>query len=342
MEKSIGFDSAAFSISKSEFRSQYLENIRIADEADAGDFSYKKIGDTDFYLTADISKNIMSYRLKEHYRKLFAWIVILCLLLFFVSYVTILHFSKKLIDLIGKLNSQMIQNERYAAIGQIGSGLAHDLNNRLHVIIGNSELLMKEELPLTLEQKLKAIHSESWKASETIKQLYHFSMHNINRNENVRIRDFLEKSVNDLIRTSDLTINLDLKISGELFAPLDKNVLNAAITEFLKNASEAEASQVDLSASLCVNESGKLCSTCRNEIKGEWLCLSLKDNGRGLYPDSKDHELFEPFFSTKGPGHPGLGLTKIYGAVHQHQGHIMLNKSLEQGFGLLLYFPLKE
>lgn len=342
--ESIGFDCAAFSISKCKFPSQYLENIRIADDAEGHDSSLisLEVGDTGFFLTADISESMISHRLGEHYRKLLKWIILLCLLLLAVAYVTIVHFSRRLIDVIDRLNSQMIQNERYAAIGQVSSGLTHDFGNRLQVISGYSELMMKEEMSPSAEQRLQSIRDETWKASDIINQLYRFSVDSIDRNELIPVRDFLQESVHDFARSSDLTLNLDLKVPADLSVPLDKEGLNAAIKEFLINASEADASAVELSAFLSVNESDTYCMTCKNEIGGEWLCLSLKDNGSGFHQDISEHALFEPFFTTKGAPHSGLGLTRLYGLVHQHQGHVVLNNPPEQGFGLLLYFPLKS
>ena len=81
------------------------------------------------------------------------------------------------------------------------------------------------------------------------------------------------------------------------------------------------------------------CVTCGQVIGGEWISIAVTDTGGGIPPDVLPY-IFEPFFTTKAPGQgTGLGLAQVHGIVTQHEGHIDVTSTMEEGTTLTFYLP---
>src|SRR5690606_17098003 len=79
------------------------------------------------------------------------------------------------------------------------------------------------------------------------------------------------------------------------------------------------------------------CAVCGQPLVGEWLCLTVADNGPGIPAEVLPH-IFEPFFTTRPMGKgSGLGLAQVYGIVNQHGGHLMVESQIEQGTTFTVY-----
>jgi CheY-like chemotaxis protein len=81
------------------------------------------------------------------------------------------------------------------------------------------------------------------------------------------------------------------------------------------------------------------CASCRQKFEGDFVELLVADNGPGI-PSQVLERMFEPYFTTKGPGEgSGLGLSTVHGAVHDHQGHIVVETARDRGASFRVYIP---
>lgn len=238
---------------------------------------------------------------------------------------------------------QMQQAQKMEAVGQLAGGIAHDFNNILQTIMGFSDLLM-----LTLEdpneqtrKNVTEIQKAAQHAADLTRQLLAFS-----RKQHV---EFAITNLNDLITntqgfvTSILgeTIGLKLELSP-MIHPVNADVrqLERTILNMALNARDAMPKGGVLTIKTENASFYKAdISTIPHAKPGNYVCLSISDTGTGMTQDIIGH-IFEPFFSTKGPGKgTGLGLAAIYGIIQKHQGWVNVYSEPNKGSVFKIYLP---
>jgi len=217
------------------------------------------------------------------------------------------------------LEAQLIQSEKLAAVGQLVSGVAHELNNPLTSIAGLSEFLLEQQ---ALGQKdrshLKVIHEQAERAGRIVKNLLTFARKA--PDEHARV------DVNDVVQRTLLLVSYDLKLQEietekDLAAVLpdvlgDRHALQQVVLNLLTNAAHAVADNPA--------ERPRRISV-RTWFDGQ-VHLRLADTGPGI-SDAVASQLFTPFFTTKEPGQgTGLGLSISYSIVEAHGGHLVLER----------------
>ena len=233
-----------------------------------------------------------------------------------------------------KLEDRLRQAQKMEAVGRLAGGVAHDFNNMLGVILGNTEMAMEEVDPvLPLFAALKEIRTAAERSADLTKQLLVFA-----RKQTVALK------VLDLNRTVEGALKMLRRLIGE---HIDLAWLPGEGLWRVK----VDPSQIDqILANLCVNardaitDMGRMTIETRNValdeaycedhvdcIPGDFVLLAVSDDGCGM--DKKTMEnLFEPFFTTKESGAgSGLGLATVYGIVKQNNGFI--NVYSEPGIG---------
>lgn len=244
-----------------------------------------------------------------------------------------------------KLQDQLLQAQKMEAIGTLAGGIAHDFNNSLQGILGYTQILIYEKEKGHPDLKLlKQIESATQRSSELTKQLLTFSrkvesrLRPLNLNQEVRqLEQLLERTIPKMIAIETYLAD-DLKIINADSVQIEQMMMNLCI-----NARDA------------MPDGGKLVIDCRNTIldenyckmhvdavPGEYVMLSIADNGKGMDKQTLEH-IFEPFFTTKKKGGgTGLGLAMVYGIVKNHGGHITCNSAPGQGTTFRVYFPAIE
>ncbi len=339
----IGYDCAAFKIPLNTFDSTFLKNVNFIKNPVPQEYekiSMIEIGCTGFFLTAEIDDTIKTGRINQHYFMILKWMILFFVLLLIVSHITIFHFSRELISVIEKLHNRDVRNERYSAIAQVGAGLAHDLNNKFNIIIGYTEILLKGDISEEIQKPLEIIHKTSWEATSVINKLHHFTSGRFSDMSDVNAVKFFNSINNKINSDFDLKLNTDYRISHELVLHIDTDQLEGAIHTLVQNSSEASASIVNVTLVQKRIEDDSTCMICNRLMKGDWLCIRIEDNGDGFCEDIDNHRLLEPFYTTKGVRHAGLGLSLVYGVVHQHKGHIVINRVVPAGLAIELFLPL--
>ena len=239
-----------------------------------------------------------------------------------------------------KLEEQLIQSERLAAVGQLAAGIAHDFNNILMGIIGYAELLETEEgMPDVATTGLKRIREAGKRAAHLVRQILDFSRKSIIHREPLDLMAFLEEATRFLQRTIPENIRIVLEMGpDEYHVYADRTQMQQIVTNLAVNARDAMAEGGQLRFRLA---RFTLRPTDQSPIAemppGEWVMLSISDTGTGIRPEYLTH-IFEPFFTTKGVGEgTGLGLAQVYGIVTQHKGFIDVESELGVGTKFVIY-----
>jgi signal transduction histidine kinase len=237
---------------------------------------------------------------------------------------------------------QFRQSQKMEAVGRLAGGIAHDFNNLLTIIMGYSQVLLKElgsEHPLrgNIEETLKA----GGKAASLIRQLLTFSSKQSTDPKVISLNTAVTSLENMLRRLIGEDVQFVIKLdpkNGRLRA--DQTQLEQVLVNLVVNARDAmpkggtitiETAQAELTRSPVYHIAPLQ--------PGSYVRLTVSDNGCGMDLKTQSH-IFEPFFTTKGEGKgTGLGLSTVYGIVTQCGGAIDVTSRVGHGTRFDLYFP---
>jgi signal transduction histidine kinase len=228
------------------------------------------------------------------------------------------------------LQRQVIRQERLAAVGQLVSGVAHEINNPLQAIMGFAELLeMQANLPPDVKADLHLIQKESARACGIIRNLALFARQQQGEAAPLRLSDVIA-SVADLRRRRLESEQIELRIEDCSTQPVLAVLteLQQVLLNFVVNAEQAIVMSSRLPG----------CITIRSRDEESRVVLEVEDTGPGIPPDHESR-LFQPFFTTKPIGQgTGLGLSVSYGIIDSLGGRIGY-RSAAAG-GAIFYFEL--
>jgi two-component system NtrC family sensor kinase len=222
------------------------------------------------------------------------------------------------------MESQLIQSEKLAAVGQLVSGVAHELNNPLTSIAGLSEFLLEQkELGENDRGHLRVIHEQAERAGRIVRNLLTFARKAPAERERVDLTDVLQRTA--LLMSYDLRLK-DVTLEREFASVLpdvlgDRHALQQVVLNLLTNAAQAVAG----------NAPGRPRVVRATTWFDGLVHLRVQDTGPGI-PDDVARQLFTPFFTTKEPGQgTGLGLSISYSIIEAHGGKISLEPAPEGG-----------
>ena len=243
-----------------------------------------------------------------------------------------------------QLELQLRQSQKMEAIGTLAGGMAHDFNNTLGIIIGNTELAIRKtprESPN--RQYLNNIITASCRAEEMVSRLLSFS----------RITDAEKKPI-DLISIVDESLKLlrsslpsDIEIKkhfpdSQLVIMGDPTQLNQVMVNLCTNSAHAmNGSGGLLEINLRTREIGLNPLTSFNGLpQGNYAEIIISDNGHGI-PEDILKRVFDPYFTTKETGKgTGMGLAVVHGIVKNHGGSIKVESKVNEGTLFTIYVPL--
>ena len=228
------------------------------------------------------------------------------------------------------LQRQVIRQERLAAVGQLVSGVAHEINNPLQAILGFAELLqMQGDVPDSVKPDLRLIQKESARACTIIRNLALFARQQPAPAGPVRLTDVVNAVV-ELRQRRLESENIDLVVSGRAERPVLALLpeLQQVTLNFVGNAEQA------------IKMSGRLPGriSIRTYETDGYIGLEVEDTGPGISPEN-EAKLFQPFFTTKPVGMgTGLGLSVSYGIIDSLGGRIGFRNA--PAGGAIFYFEL--
>lgn len=230
-----------------------------------------------------------------------------------------------------RLRQQLLQSEKMVAVGQLVSGVAHEINNPLTGVVGYAQLLLAGDIDEKTRKDAEAIYGEAERATRIVRQLLSFARKHRPERTAVAVNQVLEESL--ALKAYDLRVN-DVKAETCLdpSVPLTTADPHQLQQVFLNLITNAEQAMLDFKGA------GRLMVESRS-IDGQ-IRIAITDNGPGIPEDVRDR-IFDPFFTTKEVGKgTGLGLSVCYGVVQDHGGRIWTEEPPEGGTRMIVELPV--
>jgi PAS domain S-box-containing protein len=241
-----------------------------------------------------------------------------------------------------KLQEQLLQAQKMESVGRLAGGVAHDFNNMLTAILGHAELAKAHCKPSEpIYADLKVIEHAAHRSADLVRQLLAFARKQTVAPKILDLNDCVAGLLKMLVRLIGEDIDLVWKPDTEIWPiKIDPSQIDQLLANLCVNARDAiknvgkitiGTQNKTIDADYC-----RLHPTCS---PGEYVMLSVRDNGSGIEKDILEH-IFEPFFTTKEVGKgTGLGLSTVYGIAKQNKCLIELDTEIGKGTNFKIYLP---
>jgi signal transduction histidine kinase len=228
--------------------------------------------------------------------------------------------------------NRLVQAAKLAAVGEMASGIAHELNNPLTSVTGFAELAL-DAIPKDSQTRkdLEIVIREAVRARDVVRRLLDFARQSESTRTNTSLNEVIEDVV-ALMRHLLHTSGVELKLELEKDLPwilADSNQMKQVLLNLVHNALQAMPSggELDLSTQ-SASRAGR-----------DWIRVSVCDTGIGI-PQLDLARIFEPFYTTRGDqGGTGLGLSVTYGIVTDHGGQIEVESEPGAGSKFTVWLP---
>ncbi len=247
----------------------------------------------------------------------------------------VLGFARDITERKG-MQDQLRQSQKMEAVGQLASGVAHDFNNILTVIMGNSSLVMELIGDPETRKRLANIEKAALSGAKTVERLQNFARKREGRpmgriDLNTVVHDVAEMT---RPRWMNESASKGIRIELSVHPQAERSIIEGEETEI----QEALINLVNNALDAMPGGGRLILST--EDMEGS-VRLTVSDTGQGIPPEMRDR-VFEPFFTSKGERGTGLGLSMVYGTVERHGGSIYLESEPGKGTILRLSFPVAE
>jgi signal transduction histidine kinase len=235
-------------------------------------------------------------------------------------------------EALARSEKQMAQADRLAAIGELSAGVAHELNNPLGVILGYTQLLLREEPPDGQRRKdLETIEKHVQNCKAVVEDLLSFSRGACRSRNHFDVNALVESVLGFLRNRSGVG---GLKIETDYGSQIpelwvDEKKIKQVLVNLLLNARDA------------MGEGGTLRLATEHDVAGRRVLIRVADDGHGIAPRHLSR-IFDPFFTTKPTGEgTGLGLAVSYGIVKHHGGDIRVDSRPGEGTEFRVILPVE-
>ena len=230
-----------------------------------------------------------------------------------------------------KLEQQIIQSERLAAMGQMIGGFAHELNNPLTSILGMTELLQDHEIAENTRKQLVSLHQQARRAAEIVQNLQYFARPPAPGRSPVNLGELIQRTLHLQaypLRKSNITVDF---LRDPSLPPImaDPNQLMQVFLNLILNADQAIRESRD-----------KGTIRIRMGRNSDSVWVMFQDDGPGIAAEVLPH-IFDPFFTTKRPGRgTGLGLSICKTLIREHSGNIDASTAPDGGAVFTITLPV--
>ena len=229
------------------------------------------------------------------------------------------------------LQLQLIQTEKLSAIGQLISGVAHELNNPLTGVIGYAQLMAGQECDEKVKRGLETVYAEARRCQRIVQNLLTFARKHKPEKTSIDINDILERTIelrSYQLRTDD--VQVEVSLSKDVPSTMgDFHQLQQVFMNIVNNAHQALVS---------AGKGGRL--SIRSTTRPGWIRIEMADDGPGIAPENLN-KVFDPFFTTKPVGQgTGLGLSICFGIVEEHDGRIFVTSPPGEGTTFTIDLPV--
>jgi PAS domain S-box-containing protein len=220
---------------------------------------------------------------------------------------------------------------RLASIGELASGIAHEINNPLTGVIGYAELLMQEDVPEHIKKDLEVIHEGAQRVAGIVKGLLKFARQSRPERVLVNINEIIEVTLRLRayeLETSNIKVTTNLADELPLIVA-DPGQLQQVFLNLIINA------EMEMRLS---HSRGKL--TIKTKSTDNTIRICFKDNGPGVAEENLE-KIFDPFFTTREAGQgTGLGLSICHGIITEHGGRIWVESQSGKGATFIVELPI--
>ena len=230
------------------------------------------------------------------------------------------------------LEDKVIQREKLATLGQLLTGIAHEINNPLTAVTGYAELLLAESLPAALREKTARLRLEAERAGRIVRSLLVFARGAGAERQPVHVAEMLTRAL--ALRAYEFKIE-NISVERE-FSPdvprvsADPTQLQQVFLNLLLNAEQAIRTQ---------RQHGTISLRTRWEPSKERVLVEIGDDGPGI-PAAVLPHIFDPFFTTKTtPEGTGLGLSISHAIVREHGGELSVESEPGRGATFVVSLP---
>ncbi|MCP4128565.1 MAG: PAS domain S-box protein [Gammaproteobacteria bacterium] len=237
---------------------------------------------------------------------------------------------------------QLRHAQKMEGIGQMAGGIAHDFNNILSIIVGNLGFLKHQATGD--EQTLELVNSANraaMRAADLTKQLLRFSRKQVQETHPININQVIQGMESLITRAITPAVEVEHLFTDDLWlTEINSGDFEDALLNLIINARDAMpgGGQLTLETCNCTLDSA-YCAKNPGSNPGEYVQLSVSDNGDGIAPELQER-IFEPFFTTKEEGRgTGLGLAMVFGFTKCFGGYVEVCSEQKIGTTFRLYLP---
>ena len=244
-----------------------------------------------------------------------------------------------------ELEAQLRQAQKMESIGRLAGGVAHDYNNMLSVILGYAQMaLSKVDQGMQIHDFLQQIIDAAQRSSAMTRKLLGFA-----RKQPVvpQIID-LNETVAGMLKVLQRMIGEEVQLIWQPQADLASVLIDPSqVDQILANLCVNARDSMPRGGEICIRTAmvslnDALCLSHDQLQAGEYVLLTVSDEGCGIDPAIMQ-QMFEPFFTTKEEGQgTGLGLSTVYGIIQQNKGSIDVRSTLGEGSTISLYLPAHQ
>ena len=241
----------------------------------------------------------------------------------------------------------VLQQERLKALGQMASGIAHDVNNALTPVVGFTDLILQNNFGLNEAGKkyLKHVRTAGEDIAHIVARLREFyrtrddaeSLQRLNLNTLAeQVVEMTRPRWRDIPQANGITIEVQTELATGVPALVGiESEVREALTNLVLNAVDAmpDGGKITLNTRVESHPDGENGSR-------QSVIVGVGDTGTGMSEETRKRCL-EPFFSTKGKRGTGLGLAMVYGVMERHEGGIEIQSELGKGTTFFLRFPVR-
>ncbi len=244
---------------------------------------------------------------------------------------SVIHAINSMSEELSNREEQIIQSKKLASIGILTAGVAHELTNPLNNISMIAQTYTELYDKLNGEQRIEfmnKVESETERIRDIIKNLLDFSKPKEANLKETEVNAVILKTlklVQNMLDISNIEIKLNLE-QNPLHVFIDEHQIQQVLVNLITNAVQAmRAGETIFISSKSVKARGS-------------VLITVMDTGKGIPPEYVPH-IFDPFFSTKGEGGTGLGLSVSYGIIKNHKGNIQVESKMGIGTTFTIELP---
>lgn len=238
-----------------------------------------------------------------------------------------------------KTREQLLRSDKLSSMGQMVSGISHELKNMLNPIIGYSDIILKkrESLDPKLIGWVQVINDSVWRATDFLVSMLDYSRQSSQKFERIEVIGRMKKTLTFLefrIRNAKVNIETEFPDSAVVISGIPGE-LDQVFTNLIVNSLDATSPRGKIRLTVSRKTAAADDTLPRVEIR-------ISDTGTGI-PGELREKIFEPFFTTKSEGKgTGLGMYIVHTIIEKHGGTIDVESTVGEGTTFIINLPISE